>query len=300
MKTPTSHPLLSVLVVAYKSRGEIPACLESIPRDLCGRPVEVIVVDNASGDDLGSLVKLDFPWVQYIQLEANLGFGRANNVAYERARGEFILFLNPDTISNEVAYLHCLNRLKADRTIGIISPKLVLLDGSMDLACRRSIPTIWDGFCRATGLATRFPKSRLFGGYNLTYLPEGGTYEVGAVNGAFMMSPRKALLRFGVFDEQFFMYGDDLDLCYRCRKAGYKVVYDGRVKMVHLKGVSSSKDSRKMARALFSATQQFYLKHFNPGGLVLINWKYRLLFGAWERLARVRATTNGHNKVRPL
>jgi hypothetical protein len=134
----------------------------------------------------------------------------------------------------------------------------------------------------------------------LTYLPDNESYEVGSVNGAFMMCPRSALLRFGVFDEQFFMYGDDLDLCYRCKKAGYKVIYDGRVKMIHLKGMSSAKASDKMSRAVFSATRQFYLKHFNPHNSVFIKWKYDVLFGAWQLLALVKARVTGYKKARPL
>jgi len=292
--------LLSILIVTYRSRDEIRACLDSLPRSLQGRAVEVIVVENASGDGIGELIRTEYPWVVYLEPGMNLGFGKANNLAYEQARGEFILFLNPDTISNEAAYLHCLQRLQAEPDIGVISPKLVMLDGEMDLACRRSIPTVWDGFCRALGLAARFPRVALFAGYNLTHLPDNGTYEVGSVNGAFMLCPRRALLRVGVFDEQFFMYGDDLDLNYRFRKAGYRVVYDGRVQLIHIKGASSSKEADKMARAVFSATRQFYLKHFNPHGSRLVNLKYALLFGAWAKLASLKARLKGYRRARPL
>ncbi len=292
--------LLSILIVTYKSREEIRACLDSLPRSLQGRPVEVIVIENASGDGIGELVRTEYPWVIYLEPGMNLGFGKANNLAYEQAHGEFILFLNPDTISNEAAYLHCLQRLRAEPDIGVISPKLVMLDGEMDLACRRSIPTVWDGFCRALGLAAKFPRVALFAGYNLTHLPDEGSYEVGSVNGAFMLCPRRALLRVGVFDEQFFMYGDDLDLNYRFRKAGYRVVYDGRAQLIHIKGASSSKEADKMARAVFSATRQFYLKHFNPHGSRLVSLKYALLFGAWEKLASLKARLKGYRRARPL
>jgi len=297
----SSHSvILSVLIVTYKSRDEIRACLDSIPRQLLGRPVEVIVVENASGDGIGQLVRVEFPWVIYLEPDQNLGFGKANNLAYERAVGEFVLFLNPDTISNEPAYRHCVERLQREPHIGIISPKLVLLDGEMDLACRRSIPTVWDGFCRALGLAATFPKSRWFAGYNLTYLPDDETYEVGSVNGAFMMCPRRALQRVGVFDEQFFMYGDDLDLNFRFKQAGYRVVYDGQTQIIHIKGASSSKEADKMAKAVFSATKQFYLKHFNPHRSWLVTLKYAALFRAWETLASLKARLKGHRRARPL
>jgi len=292
--------ILSVIIVTFRSRGEIVECLESIPRSLQGRNVEVIVVENASGDGIGELIQSRFPWVIYRDAGGNLGFGKANNLGYELARGEYVLFLNPDTISNAEAYLHCLRRLQADPGIGIISPKLVMRNGEMDLACRRSIPTVWDGFCRAVGLAARFHDVSLFSGYNLTHLPADGTYDVGSVNGAFMLCPRRMLLRVGVFDEQFFMYGDDLDLNFRVRQAGYRVVYDGRVSMVHIKGVSSATDPERMAKAVFSATQQFYLKHFNPHGSCWVRWKYGLLFGAWSLLARIKARLKGHRSARPL
>jgi N-acetylglucosaminyl-diphospho-decaprenol L-rhamnosyltransferase len=292
--------ILSVLIVTYKSRDEIRACLGSIPRQVLGRPVEVIVVENASDDGIGKLVQEEFPWVVYLEPGQNLGFGKANNLAYELACGEFVLFLNPDTISNDAAYRHCIERLQSEPRIGIISPKLVMLDGEMDLACRRSIPTVWDGFCRALGLAAMFPKSRWFAGYNLTYLPDNGTYDVGSVNGAFMMCPRRALQRVGVFDEQFFMYGDDLDLNFRFKQAGYRVVYDGRTQIIHIKGASSSKEADKMAKAVFHATKQFYLKHFNPHGSWLVTLKYAALFGAWEALASLKASLKGYRRARPL
>jgi len=293
-------PILSVLIVTYKSREEIRSCLDSVPRHLSGAPIQVIVVENASGDGVGEIVQSCYPWVTYLELPENAGFGRANNIAYEKASGEYILFLNPDTIANEKVLTHCLQRLKTDPTIGMISPKLRMLDGEMDLACRRSIPTIWDGLCRALGMASKFPRVKLFAGYNLTHLSDNGTYDVGAINGAFMMCSRRTLLRVGAFDEQFFMYGDDLDLCYRFTKSGYRVVYDGRVEMIHIKGASSSKDAEKMSKAVFSATKQFYLKHFNPHRSRLVQWKYAGLFWAWENLSRFKSKFRGYRGARPL
>ena len=303
MSTPNT-PLLSIIIVAYKSRDEIAACLASLPRMLEGRTVEVTVVDNSPGDGTGEIVRGQFPHVAYLEPGANVGFGPANNLGYARARGEFILFLNPDTVSNAPTLVHCLARLRADERIGLISPRLVLADGSMDLACRRSIPTLWDGFCRASGLAAAWPNSAKFAGYNLTHLPVDDTYEVGAINGAFMLAPRRALEAVApdgrVFDETFFMYGDDLDLCIRMARAGWKIVYDGRVSLTHLKGLSVAKDLNAMGRAIFDANRAVYLKHFNPRNSRLVRWKYTLAFGAWKMVARLRARLRGHRRVRPL
>jgi GT2 family glycosyltransferase len=293
-------PILSVIIVTYRSSDEIGNCLRSLPRQLAGRPIETIVVDNDSPDDTERVVREGFDWVRLHQSGENLGFSRANNLGAKLATGEYLLFLNPDTVVNEEALAACVQRVSAEPSIGIISPRLVLADGTMDLACRRSIPTAWDGFARATGLARLFPRVRLLAGYNLTYLPDDGTYDVGAVNGAFMMLSRKNLVRIGLFDEGFFMYGDDLDLCFRCAQAGLRVVYEGRQSIIHLKGQSSTKVYRTMSREVFRGTKQFYLKHFNPRQSVLIKWKYDFLFGCWERAAGLIGRLKGHKMAQPL
>jgi len=295
-------PLLSVIIVAYKSRDEIAACLASIPHHIDGGVVETIVVDNAAGDGTGAIVRRDFAHVTYIDPGTNLGFGRANNLGYARAHGAFVLFLNPDTVSSPAALTHCVRRLEAEPEIGLISPKLVQADGTMDLACRRSIPTIWAGFCRASGLAAAFPRIGLFAGYNLTHLPDDGAYEVGAINGAFLLAPRSALKAMApdgcVFDEAFFMYGDDLDLCIRMARAGRRIVYDGRVSIVHLKGSSVAKDFAAMSTAIFDANRDVYLKHFGTSALKRAT--YRLMFGLWKRVALARARFRDHRRVRPV
>ena len=302
-------PVLSVIIVAYRSRDEIGACLGSLPREIDGRAVEAIVVDNSPADGAGEVVRAQFPWATYLAAETNLGFGRANNRGYAAARGECVLFLNPDTVSNAAALAHCVARVRAEPRIGLISPRLELADGTMDLACRRSIPTLWDGFCRASGLAAAFPRAAIFGGYNLTHRPVDGTYDVGAINGAFMLGRREVFDvvavrgadgQAAVFDETFFMYGDDLDLCIRVARAGWRIVYDGGMAITHLKGVSVAKDYDAMARAIFDANRDVYLKHFNPRGSRLVRWKYQFAFGAWKVVALARARWRGHRRVRPV
>lgn len=297
---PPAGPLLSIVIVTFRSAGDIRNCLRSIPRTLFGRAVEIIVVDNASTDETEQAVLEVRPPVRFHQSGANLGFSKANNLGANLSSGEYILFLNPDTVVNEPALEACLKRVQADSGIGIISPRLLLSDGTMDLACRRSIPTAWDGFTRATGLAKIFPGVRLLAGYNLTYLPDEATYDVGAVNGAFMLLSRKNLARIGLFDERFFMYGDDLDLCYRCSRAGLRIVYDGRFSIIHLKGQSSAKVHRTMSREVFRGTKQFYLKHFNPRQSVLKRWKYELLFKCWESWARFIGNVRGRKMAQPM
>lgn len=317
-------PLLSIIVVAWRSREEILPCVRSLPHELCGGTVEVVVVDNSlNADGTVDLLARETPHVRCLVPAENLGFGRGNNLGFRETTGECVLFLNPDTVCNAATLEHCLARVRSEPGIGLLSPKLVLAEGSMDLACRRSIPTAWDGFCRASGLAARFPRQKLFSGYNLTYLPEDGTYDVGAINGAFMLGRREVFERVAeyapdsppsaqptchsvtcsrsptVFDERFFMYGDDLDLCIRVTRAGYRNVYDGRVAITHLKGQSVARDYARMSVAIFDANRDVYLKHFNPRGSRLVSWKYRAAFGLWKRVAQLRAALAGYRQVRP-
>lgn len=298
-----SPPILSVIIVAYQSRHELPACLGSLPAELLGRPVDICVVNNSPGDGVAAWIVGAFPGVKFLEPVANLGFGCANNTGFRATSGQCVLFLNPDTISNTAALEHCLRRVLGEPEIGLISPRLVQADGAMDAACRRSIPTLWDGFCRAAGLAQRFPRSAFFAGYNLTHLPMDGTYAVGAINGAFMLGRRAVFDEIAggagaVFDESFFMYGDDLDLCIRVARSGRQVIYDGRVSLTHLKGLSVAKDYDRMAAAIFDANRDVYLKHF--GSSVFARWKWRTAFGVWKRVALWRACRRGHRRVRPV
>jgi N-acetylglucosaminyl-diphospho-decaprenol L-rhamnosyltransferase len=292
-------PILSVLIVTYRSQHEIGECLESIPARIQERPVEILVADNHSDDGTVAYIRERFPAVRLLALTENSGFSKANNLALAASTGETILFLNPDTAVTLVALEACLARLAADPQIGIISPRLEMEAGVMDPACRRSIPTIWDGFTRASGLSDLFPKSKLLAGYNLTYLPEDGTYDVGAVNGAFMMITRRVLDEIGPLDERFFMYGEDLDFCYRCRLAGYRVVYDGRYSIIHYKGRSSAQNYRVLSRQIFTATEQFYQKHFNPRKSWVVLWKYRVLLRLWYVFSRFRGALKGNKVARP-
>lgn len=305
-----STPILAIVIVAHQSRDEIGPCLRALPTMLLGRRVEVVVVDNSlDHDGTGAEARQAYPNVDYIIPAENLGFGRANNLGLTRTSAECVLFLNPDTVANREALEHCVTRAQMEPNLGLVSPRLTLADGTMDLACRRSIPTLWDGFCRASGLAARFPHRAAFAGYNLTHLDERGTYEVGAINGAFMLGRREVLERVAergadgraqVFDERFFMYGDDLDLCIRVTRAGLRIIYDGRVQITHLKGLSVAKSHEAMSAAIFDANRDVYLKHFSPRDSRLVRWKWTLAFGAWKHVSRLRARLRGYRRVRPL
>ena len=252
---------ISVVIVSYNTRALVLKCLRTVFQSLGDLDLEVFLVDNASHDGTAQAVREEFPQCQVIANERNEGFSRANNKAMRESTGDYVLLLNPDTMVSEDVLEKMLHFMETNPDVGMVSSKLVTEDGSLDLACRRSFPSIWDGLCRAAGISHRFPKSRLFARYNLTYLDEDETYEVDAVNGAFMFTRREAVEEVGLLDEAFFMYMEDLDWCYRFKQAHWKIMYHPVATTIHLKGKSSNSRSSRMIRELFKSSALFYKKH---------------------------------------
>ncbi|WP_429726405.1 glycosyltransferase family 2 protein [Alicyclobacillus sendaiensis] len=255
------RPLVSVIVVTHNSRGVLPACLASLERSTCAEDLEVIVVDNDSHDDtvawirdyqLGEQSKI-FASFLFLPLGVNRGFAYANNRGIEQSNGKYILLLNPDTIVGERAIEVCVRRLREDSAIGAVGCRLELAGGKLDYACKRSLPTWWNSFCRFTRLSFLFPRSKYFAAYNLTYLDEYGSYEVECLSGAFMMVPRRVYDEVGGLDERFFMYGEDVDWCHRILRAGRRVWYEGSVTTLHLKGANGGRKTRKSKLAFYSS-----------------------------------------------
>lgn len=193
-------PLVSVLIVNYNVKDYLIQCLRSIELTDHGIPYEVVVVDNASADNSMDDVVPLFPWVKWIQLSENIGFGRANNKGLEYCSAPYVLFLNPDTIIARDTLLVMVRYLKEHPEVGLAGCKVLNPDGTFQLACRRGLPTPWASFCKLFGLQSLFPNSRVFAGYNLTYLLTNETYNVDALIGAFMMGPRDLILNMGGFD----------------------------------------------------------------------------------------------------
>jgi GT2 family glycosyltransferase/lipopolysaccharide/colanic/teichoic acid biosynthesis glycosyltransferase len=253
---------LSVIIVNYNVRQFLESALASIARAMEGVQGEVFVVDNASDDGSAEMVRTKFPDVRLIQNAENLGFASANNLALRRATGKFLLLINPDTIVQEDT-LHVMLRFFTENPdVGLAGCKILNPGGTFQLACRRSFPTPWVAFTKIVGLSALFPSSRLFGRYNLTYLSPDETYEVDAVSGSFMMMRREAYERVGDLDESFFMYGEDLDWCYRVGEAGFKVYYVHSTKVVHFKGESTKRSAINEVKVFYQAMQLFVSKHF--------------------------------------
>ncbi|MCS7012880.1 MAG: glycosyltransferase [Chloroherpetonaceae bacterium] len=256
---------LSVVIVSYNVKTFLEQCLRSVLKAADGIETEIFVVDNHSVDGTQAMLRAQFahlPNVHLIFNSENVGFSRANNQALRQCKGRYVLVLNPDTIVQEDTFRKMIAFMEQDEKIGAAGCKLLNADGSFQLSCRRSFPTPEISFYKLIGLSTLFPKSRRFARYNLTYLPIDETYEVDALMGAFMFLRREVLEQVGLFDESFFMYGEDLDWCYRIKQAGWKIYYYPGTQIIHYKGESTKKESFNYVVRFYEAMLIFVRKHY--------------------------------------
>jgi N-acetylglucosaminyl-diphospho-decaprenol L-rhamnosyltransferase len=271
---------LAVVILNYNTRDLLRDCLHSL-RAQTGLNVAACVVDNASSDGSAEMVAANFPDVALIRNGHNAGFSAGNNLGLrhfgfpDRPQARYAMLLNPDTLLPADALRHLVQFADSQPDVGIVGPKLVLPDGSLDKACRRSFPTPEVSFYRLTGLSALFPRSRRFGRYNLTFLDEDAQADVDAVVGACMMLRAEVIAQIGLLDEQFFMYGEDLDWCLRAKQAGYRVVYYPAVVVQHVKRAASSR-SQKARYEFQRAMWLFYRKHYRPHTPRLLDGLIRL------------------------
>lgn len=232
---------LSVVIVSYKVRERLRSCLDSLRLSDPGGPrFEVVVVDNNSGDGTVEMLSESYPEVVALPMDRNLGFSIACNRGASRSHGRRILFLNPDTIVYPETFANVCRFADEHPDAGIVGCRILDGEGHLQLACRRSIPTFGVTLSRLSGLSLLFPRSRTFGRYNLTYLDPAGSYPVEAVSGSFLLITREAYAMVGGFDEDYFLYAEDLDLCLRVARAGKQIWYCGETSIVHHKGQSAS------------------------------------------------------------
>lgn len=268
---PPVSPEVSIVIVSYECAALLDDCLRSLDAQRGEVAMEVIVVDNASTDDTVGATRRDHPWVEVEALSVNIGFARANNRAILRSRGRAVLILNPDTVLPPGALRACLDRLWAESDIGVLSPRLVDPRGRLDRRCKRGFPTLWSSFCYFTGLDRRLrgPRSTR---YTVGTLPEDRAGDVESVSGAFMLMPRSVLDEVGAFDERYFMYAEDMDLCLRTIEHGYRVLYWPEVDVVHIGGGSNVAGKRppEANAAFFRTMAPFYRRHRpGPRGLAM-------------------------------
>jgi GT2 family glycosyltransferase len=285
---------LSVIIVNYQVRYFLELCLYSVEKAVKGVEAEIIVVDNHSGDDSLGYLQPRFPGVRFLANTENIGFGRANNLALEQARGEVILFLNPDTILPETSVDQCLAFLAATPGIGGLGLRMIDGGGRFLKESRRGFPTPWVAFCRLSGLTTLFPRSRYFSGYYLGHLPADRAHPAPVLSGACLWVSRAVLEKTGSFDPQFFLYAEDIDLSYRIGQAGFTNYYMPEVTIVHFKGESTRKDIRYV-RQFYRAMRQFRRKHFNKGLPAVFDWGVQ----AAIRVRSVPASVAGLLRRRP-
>ncbi len=262
---------LTIIIVNYNTERLLKDCLESVYGGANGTPLDIWVVDNSSCDNSLRMVRSRFPAVNVIANRTNVGFSRANNAVISRSGSDYILLLNPDTVIIEDAIERMIKFMKARPEIGIAGCKVLNRDGTLQLACRRSVPTPRVAFFRLTGLSRLFPKSRLMAEYNLTYRSPEQTHEVDAVSGAFLMIRREVVEEIGLLDERFFMYGEELDWCLRAKRAGWAVAYYPGAQIVHYKGESTKYNSRKAALEFYRAMYLFHKKHFAKDCSAIVN-----------------------------
>jgi GT2 family glycosyltransferase len=254
-------PRLSVVIVTYNVKALLRNCLRSVFASRVPFPFEVCVVDTGT-DGSAAMVRAAFPEVTVVEAPDNPGFAAANNLGLRRSRGAYCLLLNPDTELPPHALAETVAVLDGDPSIGILGPKLVRADGALDLACRRSFPTPRNALFHYLGLSRILPRVALFGEYNLTYKDPDRAYDVDAVTGAFMLIRRQTLEQIGLLDETFWMYGEDLDLCWRSRAEGWRTRYHPTVRVLHLKGQSSRRRPLVCTYEFFRAMHLFYQKHY--------------------------------------
>lgn len=261
--------LLSVIILNYNVRYFLEQCVLSVQKALEGIEGEIIVVDNNSSDDSCAMMKQRFPNVKLIENRENSGFPKGNNLGVAEAKGEYICILNPDTVVAEDTFSKVIARHKEiSSELGIIGCKLIDGTGNFLPECKRGVPTPWVAFTKIFGFYKFFPKASLFNQYYAQYLSENETGKVDILVGAFMVMKRDLYLEVGGFDENCFMYSDDIDLSYMVLKKGKSNYYFHETSVIHYKGESTVRDEKYVQR-FREAMQFFYKKHF--GGSFLFD-----------------------------
>jgi GT2 family glycosyltransferase len=273
---------LSIIIVNWNSAKFMRGCVESIRKHTTGLSYEILVVDNASFDGCNKVLQKHAPDVTYIQSDKNLGFAKANNHAFQASRGTSLLFLNPDTeiVGEAISLLHsALQRLP---NAGAVGARLLNADGSLQTSCIQSFPTILNQMLDSEYLRKKWPGSMLWG--TKPFLNDhGGEEEVEAIAGACLMIKRDTFKRIGGFTEDYFMYAEDIDLCYKVRKAGYKNYYVPEGKVIHFGGSSSKQLSSNFSSVMMRESILRFLKN-TRGDVYGFGYRLAMLLSAVCRL----------------
>jgi GT2 family glycosyltransferase len=262
---------LSILIVNYNTCKLTVDCLRSVLTSNTSYDYEIIVVDNSSKDNSVLEIKKHFPHIHLIENDRNVGFAKANNQAMRIAKGKYVLLLNSDTIVQTNTLDTMLAFMENHPKVGASGCKIVLPDGSLDKACKRGFPTPSASFYYAFGFSKLFPKVPRFNQYQLGYLDPDQEYPIDCLVGAFMLVRRSAIDQAGMLDEDFFMYGEDIDWCYRIKQAGWEIYYYPRASIVHYKGASSRRKPYKIIYEFHRAMYLFHRKHYKNKYPMIVN-----------------------------
>ena len=291
---------LGIVIVNWNTRDLLEKCLQTVFASTGDFSYKVVVVDNASDDGSEQMVREKFPDVVLIQTGENTGYPRGNNIGLRalgyQGKGDvdadaprYALLLNPDTEVPADALYNMVQFMDAHPDVGVAGPKLILPDGSLDKACRRGFPTPMVSLYHYSGLAKLFPKSERFGRYNMTFADIDQELAVDSVVGAYMQVRKEAIEQVGLLDETFFMYGEDIDWCYRIKQAGWKVWYHAAVTVYHVKRAASSQSSKAQFE-FWRAMLIFYRKHYRATtpfwlhGLVMTGLLVKGGSGLWQEI----------------
>ena len=253
---------LSIIIVSYNVRYYLEQCLDSIMSATAGITTEVFVVDNHSDDDSTKMVSKLFPSVHLIANNENIGFSKANNQAIQQSTGEYILLLNPDTILEKDTLRQAILFMDQQPKAGGLGAKMLNGQGQFLPESKRGLPTPWAAFCKMSYLSSLFPHSKVFNQYHLGFLSEDEIHEIDILAGAFMLLRKSVLDRIGYLDEDFFMYGEDIDLSHRITLTGYQNYYFPPSRIIHYKGESTRKNSLNYVKMFYGAMLIFARKHY--------------------------------------
>jgi len=253
---------LSIIIVSYNTCDLTLNAIRSVFASKTNYLFEVFVVDNASKDQTVNRIRNEFPSVKLISNTENVGFSRANNQAIRQSQGDYVLLLNSDTVIETDTLDIVLNFMEENKKVGASGCKIVLPDGTLDKASRRGFPTPSASFYYVTGMNRLFPKNPRFNQYQLGHLDPDEVYPVDCLVGAFMVVRKEVIEQVGLLDEDYFMYGDDIDWCYRIKEAGWEIVYYPKTTIIHHKSASSRNKPAKIIYEFHRAMLLFYNKHY--------------------------------------
>ncbi|HVF97406.1 MAG TPA: glycosyltransferase [Flavisolibacter sp.] len=272
---------LSIIIINYNVKYFLEQCLYSVVKAIEEAEAEIIVVDNHSTDESLPYLCPKFPQVRFIQNGTNSGFGKACNRGLREASGEYVLFLNPDTIVAEDSFTQCIRFFETHPGCGALGVKMIDGSGAFLKESKRAFPSPQTSLFKLAGLSYLFPHSKVFSRYHLGHLNKEQSHEVDVLAGAFLMTKKEILLNVGAFDEAFFMYGEDVDLSYRIQKAGYKNYYFAGTTIIHFKGESTRRGSLNYVRMFYQAMITFVRKHY--GGVRAGIFNFSIQLAIWIR-----------------